>query len=164
MANADTLRLFVDVINNPANPHFQDQDFLVDTYFCADNPAVNPLIPCAGITDHGPTFKGRADVKSLFQRLFATFRPMAWVPVPGAPQLTGASNIGIQMTVTGLFQGGWFPIGSGHESAPLTQLAAATGKGLGRSRRDASGLPAFAVFTFNAGTLIQQLQIYTDRY
>jgi hypothetical protein len=170
MANPDTLGYFLDIMNNPMNPHYQDYNYLVDTYFCPDNSKLNPTIPCVGITDHGPAFYGRAATKLLFQRLFATFNPMRWVypppTAPSAPQLVSAdlNTIGIQMTVRGTFQAPWFAIGSGHESAPLTQLTTPTGSPLGRYRQDTGGLPAVAVFTFNAQNLIQQLQIYTDRY
>jgi hypothetical protein len=174
MANTDTLASFLDILNNPGNGHYQNADYLVDNYFCGDSPSKqNPAIPCVGITDHGPAFFGTDDVKLLFGQLFTTFKNLRWqVPpqtVPNAPQLVATNYIGVQMTVKGQYKKAWFqPPTDGstdHSSAPLTQLGDnANGGSLGKYRGDGNGLPAFAVFTFNAGFLIQQLQVYMDRY
>jgi hypothetical protein len=146
--------------------------------FCANVPNTPPLpgfsAPALGITDHGPAFFGQTDVRSLFSQLFQSFLNMQWTQYTprgaAAPvwlyskQGVAPSEIGIQMTVTGTWQSPWFDNASGHASQPLSQLAQGTGLPLGRRRGDNSGLPAFAVFIFNNQYLIQQLQIYTDRY
>jgi hypothetical protein len=162
MANPDTLGRFLDIVNNPANGNYQDPDYLVDNLFCAQDLTQNPPIPCVGITDHGPAFKGKAAVITLFKRLFTTFQNMQWTQV-NVP-LLATNEIGIQMTVTGTFNAPWFGNATGHVSPPLSQLGSPTGLPLGKYRGDSSGLPAFAVFTFNAHFLIRQLQIYLDRY
>lgn len=162
MANSDTLTAFLAVINDPANANYQDPDFLANHLFCQNDLTVTPRIPCVGITDHGPAFYLRAGVKTLFAQLFTTFGNMQWTQV-NVP-LTAANEIGIQMTITGQYQAKWFQPAAGHVSPPLSQLGPGPMGSLGKNRTDSSGLPAFAVFTFNDSYLIKQLQIYLDRY
>jgi len=155
------------------------------TLFCADDP-LNPIppalpdFPCAGITDHGPAFYGRTAVQSLFHQMFTTFQNLDWVEyvVPSvglnAPRLswTGPPNIGnttgeigVQLTFQGKYHADWFRPPSNHVSKPLSQLHNYThGRPLGRQRGDQSGLPAFAVFSFDSNHNIRQLQMYLDRY
>jgi hypothetical protein len=140
------------------------------------NPNPPPgVFPCLGITDHGPAFNGVTDVTTFFTQLFTSFPDMRWYwpppSAPNAPRLTATNEIGVQMTVTGTYQAQWFQApGQGqpnHFSQPLSQLPKNTvGSPLGARKGDNSGLPAFAVFTFDgsASCLIDQLQIYLDRY
>jgi hypothetical protein len=63
----------------------------------------------------------------------------------------------------------WFQPGdgSGHDSPPLSNLHNyPNGQNMGRKRGDKSGngLPGVALFSFDSGGLIRQLQIYIDRY
>jgi len=133
------------------------------------------LFPCLGITDHGPAFNGVVDVTTFFTQLFTTFPDMRWIAPPptalNAVRLTATNEIGVQMTVTGTYQAQWFqPPGSGkknHTSQPLSQLPSGViGSPLGARKGDHSGTPAFAVFIFDgsASCLINQLQMYLDRY
>jgi hypothetical protein len=80
------------------------------------------------------------------------------------------NEIGIQMDVAGTYSAPWFQHPSpgsttkSHFSMPLSQLPSAQGNSLGKSDTDHSGLPAFAVFSFQSATCLQQLQIHMDRY
>jgi hypothetical protein len=165
MADVDILTQFLKYLNK------QDVTNVMKQFIQADEPnSANPKYPCLGITDHGPAFLGIKDVTDFFnQLLVVTFPDMKWTPLSGAPQLTAANTIGIQMTVTGQYQDEWFQSIAGkkdHSSAPLSQLPAKTrGSSLGARKNDHNGLPAFGVFTFDKNTfLIRQLQIYLDRY
>ena len=167
-----TLTSFITCFNN------WDEDGVMGT-FCQDDTTANPNAPCVGITDHGPGFVSRADVRTLFHQLFSTFQNLQWNSVqatwaaqPAAmPSWTGnlgpvTSEVAVQFWLTGKYQNDWFQSGA-HASAPLSNLHNYThGQHLGRKRGNstAMGLPGVAFFSFDSGPQIRQLQIYIDRY
>jgi hypothetical protein len=148
--------------------------------FCLDDTTTDPIAPCVGITDHGPGFRGTTEVTALFQQLFISFRNLTWNPVqatwaalPAAmPSWTGnlgpvTSEVAVQFWLTGQYQNDWFQSGT-HASPPLSNLPHnySHGQHLGRYRGDptGNGLPGVALFSFDSGPEIRQLQIYIDRY
>lgn len=171
--NDDTLKKFLDYFNAHDYNNLMDQ-------FCDDVPLGHKpyfLFPIVGITDHGPAFYGRDDVGTLFDQLFKTFLDMTWTqytppkaaaPAPRLYTKDGVlpGEIGIQMDINGTFTKHWFaPTDTTHGSLPLSQLSDSDqAQPLGKNKNHHTGLPAFAVFTFNDKYLIQQLQLYLDRY
>jgi hypothetical protein len=183
ITNDSQLTGFLNYIkNNPITNTFtaaQKAQGLMNYFTQADtvNPSPPPAtFPCLGITDHGPGFSGVQEVTDFFTQLFASFPDMLWIwpppPLSAAqtPRLVATKEIGIQMTVTGTYQSQWFQPVVGkknHSSLPLSQLPKnTTGSPLGARKGDHNGTPAFAVFTFDgkSSCLINQLQIYLDRY
>jgi hypothetical protein len=157
MANSDTLKHFLDALNDARLERKQKVKRLMEL-FCPDRSKGKKDFPCLGITDHGPAFKKRHEVESFFDQLFQTFPDMTWTPVKHANPLTTAEEIGIQFDVKGKHSGGWFQKGHPHYSMPLSELSHASHK--------TTEVPAFGVFSFDqgGGFPIRQIQIYMDRY
>ena len=160
--------------------HFNKQDYTsIMTTFCNDDTTHTPHAPCVGITDHGPAFTGTIDVQTLFSQLFTTFNKLTWNSVQATwatqsaamPSWTGnnlgpvTSEVAVQFWLTGVYANDWFQPGdgSGHDSPPLSSLHNyPNGQNMGRKRGDKSGngLPGVALFSFDSGGLIRQLQIH----
>ena len=78
MANIDTLNEFLRTLNDPAYANHHNVTHLM-TLFCADDATLG--IPFVGITQRGPQFKLKANIKKLFlQLLTISFHDMAWSP------------------------------------------------------------------------------------
>jgi hypothetical protein len=162
MSNDTTLGDFIKHFNQ------HDTNKLMST-FCQDDTGSSPNAPCVGITDHGPAFILSTDVQSLFNQLFTTFHKLTWTPLQ-APSLSWSGSLGsvtgeiaVQFTLTGQYVNDWFQ--STHASPPLSNLHNyQNGQSLGRRRKDNTGLPGAAFFSFDASSKIRQLQIYIDRY
>ena len=76
------------------------------------------------------------------------------------------NEVAVQFWLTGQYQNDWFQSGA-HKSDPLSNLHNYShGQHLGRKRGDTTGkgLPGVALFSFDSGANIRQLQIYIDRY
>jgi hypothetical protein len=160
MANSDTLKAFLDTLNDQQLPRNQKIDRLMGL-FCEDRTEGRKEFPCLGITDHGPAFKKRHDVAGFFDQLLRTFPNMTWTPVADADPLTSTNEIGIQMDVKGKHSEGWFAKGNPHYSLPLSELDHGSHK--------TTEVPAFGVFSFDQNDhggafRIRQIQIYMDRY
>ena len=157
MANSDTLKRFLDTLNDPQLPRRRKVENLMQL-FCQDRTVGRQEFPCLGITDHGPAFKKRYDVDNFLDQLLRTFPDMTWTPVANASPLTAAEEIGIQMDIKGKHSEGWFQKGDPHYSMPLSELNIGSNK--------TTKVPAFAVFSFDQGenSPIRQIQIYMDRY
>ena len=165
-ANTDAIVAFLDLINNNGNANYQVPSYIVNQCFCTDAGGPPPTSPLVAITEHGlpqgPAFYGRQKIRKFFQRLFQAFPGVAFTPLNVAnPQFLissgDGSTIALQTTVQGNHQDWWFPPSDpdGYHSLPLSAIQPNGG---------AISIPACPVFTFAAGSKIQQLAIYMDRY
>lgn len=147
--NEPTLKAFFDILQPATGAHTLPNDVnnLMTNVFCSDGAVGGKRVPAVGITNHGPAFKGAQDVAALFTQLFTTFPDLVWTGA--GPELYSAdvNTIGVQINITGTFTQPWFQ--ATHQSLPLSQLNAGTLNDLGDP-----GLPAVAVFTFNASNKI----------
>ena len=164
-ANTDAIVAFLDLINNNGNANYQVPSYIVNQCFSADAGGPPPTSPLVAITEHGlplgPAFYGRQKIRKFFQRLFQAFPGVAFTPLnvanPNFLTSGDGGTIALQTTVTGNHQDWWFPPADpdGYHSLPLSAIEPNGG---------AITIPACPVFTFTAGSKIQQLAIYMDRY
>ncbi len=157
MANSDTLKSFIDTLNDQHLPKQQKIDRLLQL-FSPDRTVGKQQFPCLGITDHGPAFRKHKDIAGFFDQLLRTFPDMTWTPVAKSTPLTSSDSIGIQFDVKGKHSAGWYPKGDPHFSMPLSELEHGSNK--------TTEVPAFGVFSFDqeGNFPIRQIQIYMDRY
>lgn len=174
-SNDDTLNVFFDVINGTdlsgtgvgAN-HYHDSKYLIDSVFCGNN---LPLpYPWIGITDHGPQFKGSAQIKILLDELFLCFDTFVLLPqvsrVGKTPVETSqrlnsrngapVSMISVQTVMHGTHVAQWFKDGTGTPSPPLSPIVP--------DKNHVMEIPVSAVFAFDNKNKISQLSLYLDRY
>jgi hypothetical protein len=167
MPNTATITSFLDIINNAANGHYHDANYLVNTYFVGDSGAGVNAVPQVAVTEHnstaGPTFFGVKKVKKLFNRLFNAFPDVKFTPLSNTNPLLFLSSadqntIAVQCTLTGTHQDWWFPHADSDHfySKPLSDIAPNSGP---------ITIPTCPVFTFDSqSNLITKLAIYMDRY
>ena len=141
------------------DPTYQNTTDMMNL-FCADNPSANPTIPCVGVTDYGPQFKGRADVLTLWAQLFTTFPDdIALTQIlPRTYSKAAPTTIIVQTKLSGTHKADWFePNTHPHYSPPLSGLPIAG---------NTMSLAACSVFTFDSShnPLITKVAIYFDRY
>lgn len=134
---------------------------LMSFFDTTQNLAVYPQV---GITSYGPQFIGYNAVQRLFRQLYSSFQRIVLLP-QGIIDPTGAawlynsnsSQIGIQMSLSGLQVGSWFAAGTPYYSPPLSGI-------LPDSTRSMD-LDASVIFTMNNNnSLIVQIAMYFDRY
>ena len=161
-----TLDTFFKVFDPRSGPGvYKNLDILINQAFCADN---GGKFPWLGITQHGPQFRGAAQVRDFYKQRFATFSDLWWgesttappdlKPVPRLYSNDGYNppTVGIQTTFQGKHTGLWFQDRARY-SLPLSAIQPSGMK---------TEVPACAVFTFGAKdpSRISQLAYYMDRY
>src|SRR5580658_1765579 len=75
--NDAQLTAFLNVLNDSANPNYQNAAYLVQTYFCPNG--LNPSVPAVGLTDYaplpaGPIFTFQSAITALFNQLFTAYQ------------------------------------------------------------------------------------------
>ena len=153
--NPDTVSFFCDALSR------SDLQSLM-VCFSQGNPNNTPRV---GITNYGPQFVGYNAVQRLFRQLFSSFQRLKLTEQgPVDPQdPTGnwlfsadGSQIGIQMSFSGLQVGSWFAAGTPYYSPPLSNIVPDSTR--------AMDLDASVIFSFDSACRIAQLAIYFDRY
>ncbi len=154
MSRDDTVQHLFDALRN------NDLETVMNQ-FCPDDPPGNPTIPSVGLTQtpQSPNFTGRAQVRTLFDELLKDFRNFEFRPL--APWLHssdgGVNRTTVQGNIWGYHVAKWKP--GGHTSPPISNINPDP-----KHPHQIQGLPACAIFTFDASDFITNLSLYFDRY
>jgi hypothetical protein len=150
----DTLDTFFKILTVGSGDYQQVDDMMA--LFCDDDHGKK--IPFVGLTDYGPSFQYKDDIRQLWTQLFLTFPDdfsLTEVPPRGYSN-AGPNTILVQTRLGGTHKADWFePYTNNHYSPPLSGLAVT---------KKSMNLPACAAFTFDGAYKITKIAIYFDRY
>ena len=170
-ATNQTVDNFFGVVDSTLGGNYGDVAYLVNSVFCPDD-LPNPTRPSVGITDHGPNFIGKQEIRGLFTQLFTSFPTLRIQQIPNSQgrffSRDGQTTaIGIRATFSGEYQAPWFKKDKGkgdkksHYSKPLSDIA------IHSASLMSTTIPMFLVFTFgdpSHTSQISQASMYLDRY